>query len=138
MAAAWVALALFFAPVVLTACGGGSSSAAGPAQIPGKAELTQCILAAGGHRWGQTPILPKGFPTGLTEVFMIGPEYAHLSYYIAKRPVFSQKTVRAFAEIQEYRAYVRFNGRVLVLLDPDIQQKDREIGFSCLVGGHES
>jgi hypothetical protein len=65
---------------------------------------------------------------------MVGPNAAHITYYVDKHPVFSRKTVREFAEIQEYKAYVRFNGRVLALLDPDITPKDKELAFSCLEG----
>jgi hypothetical protein len=124
-----MATVLFCSLALLTGCGGTSSA---DAQIPTKAELTQCISEAGGEPWSQIPTLPPGFPPVKPEVVMVGPYAAHISYYVDKRPVFSQKTIKEFGEIQEYQAYPRFNGRVLVLLDPDITPKDKELAFSCL------
>jgi hypothetical protein len=122
---------LLFLPSLLAACGGSSSA---DAAIPGKAELMQCVKDGGGQWWNQFPLLPKGFPSGTAEVDVIGPKSAHITYYVAKRPVFSKKTAEGFAEIGEYVAYPRSGGRVLVLLDPGTGKEDRELAFSCLEG----
>jgi hypothetical protein len=113
---------------LLAGCGGGSSSG----EPPTAAEVTKCVIEGGGQTWGQAPIKPKGFPKHLEESATVGPQFAHITVYISPRRAFDQEIVKGFEEIQEYHAQLLYGGHGLLLLDPDIKKKDRELAMQCI------
>jgi hypothetical protein len=123
-------ICLLFALVgLLAGCGGGDSSSTG---VPTAAEVTSCVIGGGGQKWGQTPIQPKGFPSHLESSVTVGPEFAHITVYISRRPAFNQNLAEGFDEIGEYQATVLYGGRGLLLLDHDIKKKDKELASECI------
>jgi hypothetical protein len=117
----------------LPGCGGGASPAAG-AGVPTGKEIERCVIEAGGTKWTETPLEPSGFPTNLEIARTIGPSMNHITVYVARHPVFTQRLVKGFDDIGEYRAVASQHGRILILLDHDTSKRDEELAFKCVEG----
>jgi hypothetical protein len=117
-------------------CGGSQSTAASQTTAEGFTAdaIVHCVVAGGGHREQESPILPKGFPKQAEMAGLRAQEGDVAVVYVSRQPVFNESIARGVEAIHEFEeATVMRGGRALMMVQPKhFAASERKLVVGCV------